>query len=229
MPRGTPPNIENYSSQGLRNFYTEHNAPRGTTTRPGARFYSNIVFDELAEPTTAGWAFETGDETTSRDIRIGEFKFKKNVVKEIKIDKETYAAILSITDELLAEDLAVLKEIHEKRLDFIDRKDYTAIIGSYTIEEDEEHEESIRFHRLQNTQVSFALLAQGAAIPATSGQVQYLKHLEDRAQERYNIEYSVYKYYPRLKSKVKYGDADLLSKILAVTQIGKGKVICPRP
>ena len=53
----------------------------------------------------------------------------------------------------------------------------------------------------------------------------FLTDLEKLALETYHIDYSVYKYYPRLKRAVKYGNPALLDKILAITSIKQGNIV----
>lgn len=191
----------------------------------------NALAANIFNPTIGVQAdtFALDDDTPTPDIRFNEVKFKKGVIKEVIIDEETYKAIEDITQELIFEDLEILREIYEKRLDFVARRDYNALIESYPHGDDDNGiMESVSFRRFENTALNFALLAQGNTISMHGQQAAYLKRLEEKAQQRYNIEHSKYQYYPRLKSKVKYGNAELLAKILTVAHIGKGKVICKR-
>lgn len=48
--------------------------------------------------------------------------------------------------------------------------------------------------------------------------------LEDEAKKKYDKNHK-YKYYPRLKATIKYGDEELLNEILSITQLEKGSLI----
>lgn len=137
----------------------------------------------------------------------------------ILADKETMDAIKSISTELIDTILGTLKESYKIRLDSIENLEYNVFIES------EQSTDTRQLYQNFNTILThYKKLISGKQISYVDK--YYLGLVEECALRRYSIEHSKYKYYPRLKAKVNYGNAELLTKILSITQIGRGTVKC---
>lgn len=173
--------------------------------------------------------YAINDETGVGDWRMYEVpKKKKEALKVVEIDKATFNVIKEISEEIIQESLYILQNIYKNRLDFIENNDYNGLLESVPNRNDGHRvaPESESFLNFENTIISWAELAGGSIISNYGMQRRYLERLEKKAKQRYSIEHSKYKYYPRLKGTVKYGNPELLVKLLSITQIGKGKVVC---
>ncbi len=203
----------------------EHYYPQNEETTPVLRNRDNwgqAVANRMPD------TYALNDETGIGDWRFQELpKKKSNEIKIVTIDKETFGVLRELTDEIIKESLISLENIYKNRLDFIENMDYNGLLESAPQRvEGERAPESESFLNFENTLTSWDELTKGDVISNYGYQHRYLTKLEEKAKQRYNIEHSKYKYYPRLKGAVKYGNPELLAKVLTVAQIGKGKVIC---
>ncbi len=176
-------------------------------------------------------AYALNDETGVGDWRLADLpKKKKDTNKVVEIDKATLAVIQEITEEIINDSLNKLLDIYKNRLDFIEARDYNSLVESVVGQQDrylgQIAPEAYSYRNFENSLVSLNELVSGKPIANYGYQGEYLAKLEEKAKQRYSIEHSKYRYYPRLKGTVKYGNPELLAKILAVTQIGKGKIVC---
>ncbi len=161
------------------------------------------------------------DENT-RDWLPQELKKKKQTVKEILTEKPVLDIIEDISAELIEEEVAKLKRIYQIKLDTLAVQDYNELLqAGHNIQDDE----SIIYYNFQRYALSFTRLKSSDILQSDKDSF-YLTSVESKAKIRYHKDYSKYKFYPRLKAKVEYGDGELLSKIMAITQIGKGRVVC---
>lgn len=173
--------------------------------------------------------FALDDAVAVRDWRMPS-SIKKNAsnkVKEVYIDYTTYSAINELTEEILQENFQTLGNNYKNKIDILEKKDYTTLLEEINRNRDDNSEREI-LNLIAYTMATWKDIESGKSINCHDYAGLYLTRLEDKAKSKYSIEHSKYKFYPRLKKSVKYGNPELLSNILKVTQIGKGKVICKR-
>lgn len=201
---------------GERDLGNIEATPRGI--RAGADYYQARFINEpqarfTNEPTQPGFLDDEGINNWLPKELMGDGK--KN--KEIKIDKAILPVIEGIVNEIVEKAIEEIKSIYKIKLDNLENLEYTGFF------DDAEHRENHLINTIHKAAETFKKLTTSQPIDDYSH--QFLLHVEEIALKRYHIDYSKYKYYPRLKQKVKYGDTELLNKILSVTQVHRRKIL----
>jgi hypothetical protein len=140
----------------------------------------------------------------------------------LTISLAVYDFIVEVKDTVVEQTRKELLLQYKKTIDLIENIDYAGYMEYYNAGE---CTIGLLTDTLQKVLASFNMMRQGNMYRWRNDRLLAL--VERTARERYDINQSKYRYYPRLKSKVKYGNPELLNSILAVTQLDKGKIICP--
>lgn len=165
--------------------------------------------------------FDTYNDTVEvRAWQPNEYKELKNKKKIVNITKEAFVSITVISQELTTKYMKQLQNIYQKRVDNISTFNYTNLVE--LMQENEDHSIYSNFTMVA---MGYDDLSNGVELYSDRHGI-YLKALEEQALIKYDKNHSKYRFYPRLKDKVTYGNPELLAEILTVTRIGRGKVVC---
>lgn len=144
-------------------------------------------------------------------------EYKKKNVVEFKLSLEAKDAIFSISEAIIKDLKALIIEKLQLRVNLTLSENYNDLRGLVATD-------NIPYEELFLMQNSFNNLQNKKALTNKADNF-YLSKLIEESRKLYDIEYSKYKYYPRLKAKIKYGNTELLEEILTFTQFNKGIVV----
>lgn len=186
-----------------------------TESDAGTEGLGGVDFDEGPSVNTVrrSQAYAANTQNYSRYLN------KKQELKVLIIDKETYEAISTIVTEL-----------HNELQEHLDNtiKLYTQLAAYKSYAELVNGETSSIYITANNICIiesDWKTMLSGGVV----GRSTYLfKEIANKAFIKYSMEHSKYKYYPRLKKSMQYGNEELLKKIMSVVNIGEGKIICPQ-
>lgn len=160
------------------------------------------------------------DYSNYRDIILNKTTAKEPIKT---VSKEASAELWTILKLLKEESLKRLSIIYSERLTNISNND---IEFSIDVIENGLSEPEYSMHRYITvcSNVLHHMLRNEAFTPHDRVVWNYIT---DKINKKFNIEYSKYKYYPRLKNKVKFGNAEILNELLEISDVDRGKpVLC---